>query len=195
MAEATGRIVVQAADALGVSLTPRMAIPLYAAQATDTGWYRYSSVSGEALRIAARLVDAGAVPQEIYSALYEQDTLARLKLRGRILMRTETELDGRLAHTACLLKDFEAAGALASDTEDVINETLAVAGVEVAVILVELKKGGFKISFRSRRGLDCSQVAGQFGGGGHKAAAGAYINESFENAQRQVLDAVIAAMQ
>ena len=76
-----------------------------------------------------------------------------------------------------------------------INETLGVAGVEVAVILVELRTGGFKISFRSRCKLDCSQVAGQFGGGGHKAAAGASINEPFEAAQRQVLDAVIAAMQ
>jgi phosphoesterase RecJ-like protein len=194
-AEAAGRIVVEAAEHLGVSLTPRMAAPLFAAQATDTGWYRYASVGGEALRIAAKLVDAGAVPQEIYGQLYEQDTLARVKLRGRILSRTETELKGRLAHTACLCEDFDAAGALASDTEDVINETLTIAGVEVAVILVEQETGGFKLSFRSRCDLDCSQVAAQFGGGGHKAAAGAFIDERFETAQRKVLDAVIAAMQ
>ena len=194
-AEAAGRIVVVAAEHLGVSLTPRMAAPLFAAQATDTGWYRYASVGGEALRIAAKLVDAGAVPQEIYGHLYEQDTLARVKLRGRILSRTETELKGRLAYTACLREDFDAAGALASDTEDVINETLTIAGVLVAVILVEQETGGFKLSFRSRCDLDCSQVAAQFGGGGHKAAAGAFIDEPFETAKRKVLDAVIAAMQ
>ncbi|NIL98258.1 MAG: bifunctional oligoribonuclease/PAP phosphatase NrnA [Planctomycetales bacterium] len=193
-AEATGRLVVEAAAHLGVSLNPRMAAPLFAAQATDTGWYRYASVGGEALRIAARLVDAGAVPQDIYRELYEQDTLARLKLRGRILSRTETERNGRLAHTACLREDFVAAGALASDTEDVINETLTIAGVEVAVILVEQEQGGFKLSFRSRCELDCSQVAEEFGGGGHKAAAGAFIDEPFETARRQVLDAVLAAM-
>ncbi|NIP85395.1 MAG: bifunctional oligoribonuclease/PAP phosphatase NrnA [Planctomycetales bacterium] len=193
-AEATGRIVVEAAEHLGVTLTPAMATPLFAAQATDTGWYRYASISGEALRVAAKLVDAGAVPQEIYTHLYEQDTVARLKLRGRILSRTETALQGRLAHTACLREDFAASGALASDTEDVINETLTIAGVEVAVILVEQEQGGFKLSFRSRAGMDCSQVAAQFGGGGHKAAAGAFLDEPLETAQQQVLDAVIAAM-
>ncbi len=194
-AEATGRLVVEAAEHLGVRLTPEMATVLYAAQATDTGWYRYSSVTGDAMRIAAKLVDAGAVPQTIYTELHEQDTLARLKLRGRVLARAETELDGRLIHTAVLQEDFKATGALPSDTEDMINLTLCVAGVEVAVILVWLSTGGYKISFRSRGAVDCSQLAAKFGGGGHKAAAGARIDAGFDEAREQVLDAVRAAME
>jgi phosphoesterase RecJ-like protein len=193
-AEATGRLVVEAADQLGVKLTPEVARVLFAAQATDTGWYRFSSVSGEALRIAARLVDAGAVPQQIYTGLYEQDTLARLQLRGRIVARTQTELGGRLAHTAVLSEDFRVTGALPSDTEDVINLTLAVAGVEVAVIFVEQADGRFKISFRSRSKVDCNALAQRFGGGGHKAAAGASVAGPLEAAQRSVLDAVREAM-
>ena len=194
VAEATGRLVVEAAGQLGVALTPEIAAPLFAAQATDTGWYRYASVTGEALRIAADLVDAGAVPQDIYRDLYEQDTLARLKLRGTILARTATELNGRLAHTAVLTEDFESTGALASDTEDVINLTLCIAGVEVAVILVEQAGGGFKLSFRSRCAVDCSQLASQFGGGGHKAAAGAFVEGKLADVQPRVLDAVRTAM-
>ncbi|MCE9555319.1 MAG: DHH family phosphoesterase [Planctomycetes bacterium] len=193
-AEATGRLVAEAAEQLGVALTPEIARPLFAAQATDTGWYRFSSVTGDALRIAARLVDAGAVPQEIYTGLYEQDTLARLQLRGRIIARTQTELDGRLAHTAVLTDDFKATGALPSDTEDVINLTLAVSGVEVAVIFVEQPAGNFKLSFRSRSKVDCNAVAKEFGGGGHKAAAGASIAGPLETARRSVLDAVRKAM-
>jgi phosphoesterase RecJ-like protein len=194
-AEATGRLVVEAAEALGVELTAEMACPLYAAQATDTGWYRYASVTGHALRVAAKLVDAGAVPQDIYSDLYEQDTLARLKLRGRILARAETQLDGRLIYTGVLQEDFESTGAHPSDTEDVINLTLCVSGVEVAVILVWLSKGGYKISFRSRCDVDCSQLASNFGGGGHKAAAGAYLDAPYDEAMEKVLDAVRAAME
>lgn len=193
-AEATGRLVVEAADHLGVKLTAAMARALFAAQATDTGWYRFSSITGEALRIAARLVDAGAVPQEIYTALYEQDTLARLQLRGRIIARTQTELNGRLAYTTVLADDFKATGALPSDTEDVINLTLAIAGVEVATIFVEQPDGRFKLSFRSRSGVDCNALANQFGGGGHKAAAGASIAGPLETARRSVLDAIRAAM-
>lgn len=193
-AEATGRLVVEAAEQLGVTLTPEIARALFAAQATDTGWYRFSSVTGEALRIAAKLVDAGAVPQEIYTALYEHDSLARLQLRGRIIARTQTELAGRLAHTAVLAEDFKATCALPSDTEDVINLTLAVAGVEVAVIFVEQPDGSFKLSFRSRSKVDCNAVAKEFGGGGHKAAAGASIAGPLESARRSVLDAVRNAM-
>jgi phosphoesterase RecJ-like protein len=193
-AEATGRLVVEAAEQLGVKLTPKIARALFAAQATDTGWYRFSSVTGDALRIAAKLVDAGAVPQEIYTALYEQDSLARLKLRGRIIARTQTEMGGRLAHTAVVAEDFQATGALPSDTEDVINLTLAVSGVEVAVIFVEQQNGSFKLSFRSRSQVDCNAVAKQFGGGGHKAAAGASIAGPLESARHSVLDAVRKAM-
>lgn len=194
-AEATGRLVIEAADHLGVSITPEIASPLFAALATDTGWFRFRSLSADSFRWAARLVDCGAVPQEIYTALYERDTLARIQLIGRIMARTTTELDGRLVHTACFMDDFQATGAVPSDTEDVVNMTLAVAGTQVAVIFVEQQSGGYKISFRSRAaGVDCSKLAEQFAGGGHKAAAGAFLNEPYESAQKKILDAVRAAM-
>jgi phosphoesterase RecJ-like protein len=193
-AEATGRLVLEAARHLGVKLTPQIATPLFAAIATDTGWFRFSSVTGDTYRAGGALVDAGASPASIYNALYEQDTLARLKLIGRILARAETELGGRLIHTLVTQEDFKAVGALPSDTEDVINFTLDVGGTQAAVIFVEQRVGGVKVSFRSRAGLDCSKLAEQFGGGGHKAAAGATINEPLAVVQPKVLDAVRAAM-
>jgi phosphoesterase RecJ-like protein len=193
-AEATGRLVLLAAEQLGVSLTPQIAVPLFAAIATDTGWFRFASTKPETLRAAAALMEAGVKPFALYNALYEQDTLARINLIGRTLARAQTELDGRLIHTSIRQEDFRAAGAVASDTEDIINMTLAVSGTQTAVILVELAGGGAKVSFRSRGQLDCSRLAEQFGGGGHKAAAGATLNEPFDVAQAKVLDAVRAAM-
>jgi phosphoesterase RecJ-like protein len=131
----------------------------------------------------------------LYNALHEQDSLARLQLVGRILARTKTLLDGKLVHTAALQEDFAATGAHPQDTEDVINMTLGIAGTQVAVILVEQAKGGFKISFRSRAPhVGANKLAEQFGGGGHKAAAGAFINEPYEAAKEKVLAATIAAM-
>ena len=194
-AEATGRLVVEAADHLGLAITPDLADPLFMAVATDTGWFRFASTSAETYRLAARLVEAGAVPDEIYAKLYEKETLGRMKLTGRVLARAQTELDGRLIHTWIERADFEATGALPSDTEDMINMTLAVDGTQAAVILVEQPDGEFKVSFRSRCHVDCSRVAEQFGGGGHKKAAGALISEPFEATQAKVLDAMRAAMQ
>ena len=193
-AEATGRLVVEAAEELGVALTPEIAMPVFAALATDTGWYRFGSASSGTYRIAAKLIDAGASPAEIYGELYERDTIGRVRLRGVILSRVVCELDGRLAHTYVLKEDFDATGALSSDTEDAINMTLAIAGVQFAVIFVEQAAGGFKLSFRSRCELDCSQIAEQFEGGGHKAAAGAFQKGTFEEVQPKVLDVVRAAM-
>ncbi|MCH2124386.1 MAG: DHH family phosphoesterase [Pirellulaceae bacterium] len=193
-AEATGRLVVEAAEALNVELTPEIAMPVFAALATDTGWYRFGSTTSETFRTGAKLIDAGAKPADIYRELYERDTLGRLRLRGNVLARTATELNGRLAHTFILKEDFETTGAHPSDTEDLVNQTLAIDGTEAAVILVEQLSGGFKISFRSRCKMDCSQVAETFGGGGHKAAAGAFIDEPFETAQDKVLDAVRTEM-
>ena len=92
------------------------------------------------------------------------------------------------------MKDFDELGALPSDTEDIINMTLQIGGTEVAVIFVELRGGGVKVSFRSRSQVDCSRLAEQFNGGGHKAAAGATLHEPLATAQPRVLDAVRASM-
>lgn len=193
-AEATGRLVVEAAEALAVKLTREMATPLFAAIATDTGWFRFASASSGTYRIAEKLIDAGADPASIYNALYEQDTLARMKLRGIVLSRIESELDGRLAYTYVLKEDFTHTNALPSDTEDLVNSALGIGGTEVAVIFVEQQSGGFKISFRSRSSVNCSKLAEKYGGGGHKAAAGAFVQGSLDEVLPVVLDAVRAAM-
>ncbi len=193
-AEATGRLVMEAADHLGVKLTKEIAEPLFAAIATDTGWFRFGSTTGDTYRRGAQLLDAGVRPDAVYNALYEQDTLARLKLIGRILARAEGEKEGRLIHTHVMQEDFKATGALPTDTEDIINMTLQVGGTQVAVIFVEQQSGGFKISFRSRSPVSCSKLAEGFGGGGHHAAAGAFINEPLETAQAKVLTAIRTAM-
>jgi bifunctional oligoribonuclease and PAP phosphatase NrnA len=193
-AEAAGRLVVEAAEQLGVKLTPEMAMPLFAAVATDTGWFRFGSANGYTYQIGTKLIDAGAKPAEIYKQLYEQETIGRVRLRGVILSRIELELAGRLAHTYALKDDFARLGALPSDTEDVINMALAIKGTEFAVIFVEQLAGGFKISFRSRSDVNCNTLAQQFGGGGHKAAAGAFVQGTLAEAQAQILGAVRKAL-
>jgi bifunctional oligoribonuclease and PAP phosphatase NrnA len=193
-AEANGRLVIEAADALGVPLSREIAEPAFVALTTDTGWFRFSSTGANTLQLAARLVEAGALPDRIYKELYENDSHGRLQLIGRALSHTQTDLDGRLIYTWLTQSDFDECGALPCDSEDIINETLAVGGTQAAVILVEQPKGGFKISFRSRCQLDCSKLAEQFGGGGHKKAAGAFLNDPLDVARTKVLDAVRAAM-
>jgi phosphoesterase RecJ-like protein len=189
-AEATARIVYEIGLRLKVPLTEAIATPLYAGLSTDTGGFRFPSVSGESFRIAGRLVDAGASPTAIFRELFEQDSLARLKLVGRTLAGAVTTHDGRVIFSQVRQKDIKEVGALPADTEDLINLTLAVKGTEVAAILIEQPDGRIKVSFRSRGPVDCSALAGRFGGGGHRAAAGAITEGPFEAAHDKVRTAV-----
>lgn len=89
--------------------------------------------------------------------------------------------------------DIREVHALPSDTEDLVNLTLAVKGTEAAVILIEQPDARVKVSFRSRCHLDCNALAASFGGGGHKAAAGAILPGPFDDAVAKVTAAVDAA--
>ncbi len=193
--ESTGRLVLQAIDAMGAVLTPQIAAPLFAAIATDTGWFRFPSVNEATLSATTRLVAAGAKPHLIFAALYEQNSLPRLLLQGRILSNVKSELGGRLLSSAITQADLMAVGAEPTDTEDVINRLLGVAGVEVAILFLELGPNETKVSLRSRSTLDVNQIAARFGGGGHRAASGVRFPGPLRDAEPAVLAAVCEAMQ
>ncbi len=189
-AEATGRLVVDAAVAFGIPINRAMATALFAAIATDTGWFRFSSVNANTMRVIALLIEAGASPPQIYNQLYEQETAGRVRLRGVVLQRIVLECDGQLAHTCIVRDDYARTGALPSETEDLVNHLFEIRGTRFALIFVEQMGGGFKISLRSRSDIACNEIAKLFGGGGHKAAAGAFLEGPLEAAREKVLEQV-----
>jgi len=193
-AEATGRLILEAADALGAKVTTAMANALFAAIATDTGWFRFSSVGEETFKATARLVAAGAKPNALFSVLYEQNSLARLRLQGRILQNIVPDLGGRLMYTLITQQDLTDTGAESTDTEDVVNRLLSVAGVEAAILFLEMGPQETKVSIRSRSALDARRVAEKFSGGGHRAAAGVRFPGPLVEAEPAILAAVREAM-
>ena len=193
-AEATGALIFRLARAMNWALTPEIAASLYCAIATDTGWFRFSSTTSGTMRIIGDLIDAGARPPLLYEKLYEQYSLARLRLVGRVLSRVKTECDGRLAYTYVRWDDYAETQAEPADTEDMVNECLGVAGTQCAFILIEQSNHQIKVSFRSRTDLDVAKVAEQFRGGGHKQAAGAILPGPLAEAQANALAAMRAAL-
>ena len=189
-AEATGRLIVEAMDALGVQLSPKAAMPLFTAIATDTGWFRFPSVSPVTYRTIARLMEAGANPSELFQQLYDRNTAARVRLHGRIMESLKLEVDGRVAFGQATDEDFLVTGAAQADTEDVVNRLLSVEGVEVAVLLANMEPGLIKASLRSRTIVDVRPVAEQFGGGGHAKAAGVRIRGTLAEARTKLLAAI-----
>jgi phosphoesterase RecJ-like protein len=193
-AEATGTLVVRAAHALGVSITTEMATGLLTAIAMDTGWFRHPNTRPETLTTAAELIGSGARIEEIYRLLFERSTLGRLRMLGESLASLKTDLGGRIAYATVTREDFERTGAIPQDTEDLVDYTVSIDGVEVGLLFIEQARGGIKLSARSRKGLDCAHLLSQFGGGGHKAAAGAMLPDPMSEQVPRVLQIVRAAL-
>ena len=193
-AEATGTLVTRAAHALKVEITPEMATGLFTAIAMDTGWFHHPNTTPQTLRTAAELVESGARIDEIYRMLSERNTLGRLKMMGETLTSLRTDLNGRIAYATVTREDFERTGAIPPDTEDLVDFTVSIRGVDVGLLFIEQVRGGIKLSVRSRNGLDCSKLAGLFGGGGHRAAAGATLPDPLDESLPRVLQAVRAAL-
>ncbi len=162
--------------------------------ATDTGWFRHSNTTPATFALSAELVSAGARPTEGYEYLYEHNTLARIKLQGLALERVQLSAGGRLAWTEVRRADYPATGAIPQDSEELVNYPRSIAGVEVAVLLCEQPRGGVKVSFRSRGRIDVARLAEHFGGGGHRAASGAILETTLDDARARVLAAVTAAL-
>jgi phosphoesterase RecJ-like protein len=193
-AEATGRLVYDAMAALEVPVSPAAATALYVALAWDTGWFRHSNTGPATHALAGKLIAAGAQPDVLYDLLYEQNTLARLRLWGLVLERLQVTCGGRVAYTEIHRGDYEATGATPADSEDLVNFPRSIAGVEVGLLIAEQPRGGIKVSFRARAVVDVARVAECFGGGGHRLAAGAVLAGSLEEARARVLAAVAAAL-
>ena len=106
-------------------------------------------------------------------------------MMGETLAGLQTDLDGRIAYATVTREDFERTGAIPQDTEDLVDFTVSIDGVEVGLLFIEQARGGIKLSVRSRNGLDCAALAGRFGGGGHRAAAGATLPDPLSESRRR----------
>lgn len=187
-ADSSGSLVFEAIEALGVQWTRELAFPVYTAIATDTGMFRFASTNSGTFRRAAVLVDAGVRVDEVYRLTNEQESFGRFKLLGTVASTCERFIDGKGVFMRLTQEDFQRAGAIASDSEDLVNEALSVAGTEVATIAIEQPDGSVKASFRSRCAMNCALLAKSFNGGGHQKAAGATLKLPFEEACRRFME-------
>jgi phosphoesterase RecJ-like protein len=193
-AEAAGRLVVEAMHALEAPLSETAANHLFAALATDTGWFRHSNTSAASFVLGADLVRAGARPTYLYDQIYEQNTVARLNLVGVVLSRMRVVEEGKIAYSEVHCSDYANTGAIPQDTEDIVGYARSISGVEVGLLFLEQPAGGIKISFRSRGRVDVARLAERFGGGGHRQASGATIDAPLAEAEAHVLAALREAL-
>ena len=170
-ASSTAELVLRVADAMGADLTGDVALPLYVGLVTDTGRFSYASTGAGAHRAAARMVEAGVRPGEVYRTLYEDIPLGDLRLAGQAIAGAREELAGRLVVSVITRDDIAAAGG--EDSDGVVEALRSARGAEVAALIREVADGEWRVSTRaSGDRFDVSAIAALEGGGGHRAAAG-----------------------
>jgi len=190
-AVATAEILAQLLPVLGFEITPEVANALLTGLVTDTVGFRIASMNPDAMRTAADLMEAGGDLARMYYPALVQRSFSAARYWGTGLARLQR--DGRMAWTSLSLQDRQDAGYMARDDADLVNILSAISEMDIALIFVQQSQNHVKISWRvcglASSDLDVSQVAQQFGGGGHRAAAGAEMDGSLEQVQETVLAA------
>ncbi len=194
-ASATGEMIYEVINRLGVPIDREIALCLYTAIFTDTGSFRYSNTSSRSMRIAADLIEAGADSWLVTENVYESFAFRRIKLLGNVLSGMERSDDGRIGWVVVSDDLYRRFGATAEDTDNFVNFVRSTKGVEVAVLFRQTASAQYKISLRSKGRVDLSGLAQALGGGGHKNAAGSVLDGTIDEVRAKVLSAVSAAIQ
>ena len=183
---ATASILTEHLPAWGLSITRPIAAALLTGLITDTLGFRTLNMNSKAFRQAAKLMDTGVnLPDLYYQALISRSFKAA-RYWGSGL--SNLERDGKMVWAVLSLKERKAIKYRGNDDADLINVLAAIEESPIALVFVEQSGGGVKVSWRARgKKWDVAKVAAKFGGGGHRAAAGATIEGSLSEIKPKVL--------
>src|SRR5919198_2397727 len=169
----TTELVYRLCVGLRIPFDPALATWLYTGIAFDTGRFRFSSTTPNALLIAGEMVRAGANPQLIAEQLFYEYRPTTLSLLAATLQSLECVLNGRVAVLALDYAQLGQARYRDEDADGFVDYAVSLQGVEVALFLREHEPGQVRVSLRAKHDFDVRAVAEIFGGGGHRKAAGA----------------------
>jgi len=193
-ASATAELVYDLIESLRVPLSPEIAECLYTGILSDTGGFRYANTSSRTLRIAARLVERGARASVVADALYATKTAPSLRILGMALASLESRSGGKIGAMTITREMFEKAHAKPEDADGIVQYAKALAGARVGVLIQEVLPQEIRASLRSDGTVDVNQVAAEFGGGGHRNAAGLRVRGTLEAVREDLLRAIERAM-
>jgi phosphoesterase RecJ-like protein len=185
----TGEILFRLLRCVGLELDRAIATPLFTAISVDSGSFSFERCTSRTFQIASELVTAGADPYAIHLSLNWQRPLAELQLEGEVIQRLHRDISGEIACsevTGDMLNRYQIDP---MEMPAVVNIPLALAGVELALLFVEVEPCSVKVSARSKGRVRVNNLARRFGGGGHPLAAGFSVKAPLEQAKALVLEA------
>jgi phosphoesterase RecJ-like protein len=193
-AAACGEMVFDVIRELRVPLTLEIATHIYLAILTDTGSFHHSNITPRTFDICRQTVEAGVNPAAMARRVFDSNSFGKLKLIGALLDSMQLADEGRLAILYLDDTMLSACGCTHNDTEGLINLPLTAREIQAVVFFKVGPPGEVRVSMRSKYDVDVRAVAAQFGGGGHKNAAGFTVTESLDQVRPRIVQLLIDAI-
>jgi bifunctional oligoribonuclease and PAP phosphatase NrnA len=192
-ASSTAEMVYRLMRRMGGEIPASAAACLYAGVVTDTGRFQYEATSPETLRLASELRTYEFDHAVLAQALFEDNSVAYLRVLAIALGRLQLEESAGLVWTHLTQDDIARAGIPMTETDDLIDVIRTAREADVAAVFKQQRDGKFKVSMRSRGGHDVAKIAAEHGGGGHRLAAGYTAKGSIDEAVRDLVGAIAGA--
>lgn len=191
-AASTGEIAYRLLQALGVQMNADIARALYTSVVFDTQMFRYVKSDPRSHLMAAELLRFERDPEAVHQALFATYTVEKMSFLARALSSVEYFADGRVAFLGVSSSLALSSGLDPEETADIIDLVMNIESVEAGALLREDAPGVFKLSLRSKGGVQVLPLAEFFGGGGHPFAAGAYLQGDGAAFRTSLIDRMIA---
>ncbi len=192
-APATGEIIFDLINALGVKIDADIAYNIYLAITCDTGSFRFSSTTAKTHIVAAKLVETGIDFAAMSKSIFDTKSFDVLKMYKMGIERLELYKDGKIALLCFSEADFKSVGVSEAETDSIVTLPNSVSGAEVGVYIRQ-RGDAFKVSLRSNGRLNVADIALYFGGGGHKMASGFTLNLPVEETKKVVVEKLSSAI-
>jgi bifunctional oligoribonuclease and PAP phosphatase NrnA len=186
-AAATCEVVARLARDLHIELDTRLATALLTGIVRDSHGFSDAATSGDTLRWAATLVDAGAPLAQIHRYVLAELPYRTMALWGRMLNEIGQRLDGRIVYTVLTQRMLDETGTEQHDADGVVEFMARAKGAEITLLLREVGPDVTRVSVRTAEAVDATEIAAAFGGGGHARRAGCTISLAPAQALEELL--------
>lgn len=160
---------------------------IYTGLITDTGSFNFERTTSKTHKIAGEMIDCKIDSVKICKILNHTYSEARMKLLAHLITNMETYFDGRVRISMTDLETKQRFNVKEQDVQSMVNNLIGIEGTLVAIYIRALDEGGYKVSIRASEPIDASEICLQFGGGGHKRAAG-FSTYDIENAKTKLIE-------
>lgn len=194
-ASAVGEMIYNLCKAIGGRVTKEIAECVYLALVTDTGSFHFPNTTDRTLKVASELVKVGVKPAQISEAVYNSYPWSRIELMRQVLNTVRRDETGRVAWMRQTLEMRNSAEMTDGDNNGFVNIPLAAKEVVASIYMREVEPNFYRVSLRSKGDVNVARIAEQFGGGGHKNAAGCRAEGDWDEREREIVTALIKAVE